>query len=234
MIRNRQLKWDGCQNVRDLGGLNTTDGRKTRWGAVVRSGDPAKLTASGWASLYAHGIRTIVSLQTDGILENTLDGAPHPSDLAKVRVAIEDISDPEFVRQWVDTDLWCTPLYYQDALKRWPKRHAAAVTAIAQAKPGGVLIHCSRGNDRTGIITMLLLALVGVAPDDIAEDYELSPDPHRTEFLKSKHTSSREVILDALAGLDVESYLLAGGLSKSDLEAIRERFLEPVEAEGNL
>ena len=77
---------------------------------------------------------------------------------------------------------------------------------------------------------MLLLALVGVAPGDIAKDHELSPDPYRTELLKSKHTSSREVILDTLARLDVESYLLAGGLSESDLEAIRERFLEPVEA----
>jgi protein-tyrosine phosphatase len=231
MIRNRLLKWDGCQNVRDLGGLSTRDGRKTRWGAVVRSGDPSKLTASGWASLYTHGIRTIVSLQTDGISEKTLDAEPRPSDLTTVRVAIEDISDTEFVQQWVDSDLWCTPLYYQDALRRWPERHAAAMTAIAQAKPGGVLIHCRRGNDRTGIIAMLLLTLVGVAPDDIAKDYELSPDPHRTEFLKNKLTSSREVILDALAGLDVESYLLAGGLNKSDLEAIRERFLEPLEAD---
>ena len=78
---------------------------------------------------------------------------------------------------------------------------------------------------------MLLLALVGVAPEDIVVDYELSPDPHRTEFLKNKHTSSREVILDTLAWLDVESYLLGGGLSKTDLEKIRERFLEPVEAD---
>ena len=77
---------------------------------------------------------------------------------------------------------------------------------------------------------MLLLALVGVEPDDIAKDFELSPDPYRDEFLKSKHTSSREVILDTLAGLDVESYSIAGGLSKSDLEAVRERFLEPMDA----
>lgn len=231
MIRNRQLKWDGCQNVRDLGGLSTRNGQKTRWGAVVRSGDPSKLTVSGWASLYAHGIRTIVSLQTDGLSENNLDAVSHPSDIATVRAAIEDISDTEFVQQWVDSDLWCTPLYYQDALRRWPERHAAAITAIAQARPGGVLIHCGRGNDRTGIMALLLLALVGVEPDDIAKDYELSPDPHRDEFLESKHTSSREVILATLARLDVECYLLAGGLSKSDLEAVRERFLEPMEAD---
>jgi protein-tyrosine phosphatase len=227
MIENRQLKWAGCQNVRDLGGLPTVSGRKTHWGAAVRSDDPSKLTAAGWASLYAHGIRTIVSLQTAGIPEDNLAALPPPSDIATVRVAIEDISDTQFVQQWVDSDLWCTPLYYQDALQRWPHRHAAAVTAIARAGPGGVLFHCSRGNDRTGIISMLLLALAGVESELIAEDYELSPDPERDELLKSKHTSSREIILATLAGLDVESYLLAGGLARSDLEALRQRLLEP-------
>lgn len=32
----RSLAWDGCFNVRDLGGLETTSGRRTRHGAVVR------------------------------------------------------------------------------------------------------------------------------------------------------------------------------------------------------
>lgn len=72
MIENRQLKWEGCQNVRDLGGLRAGHARKTRWGAAVRSGDPSRLTAAGWACLVAHGIRTIVSLQTAGIPENDL------------------------------------------------------------------------------------------------------------------------------------------------------------------
>jgi hypothetical protein len=162
--------------------------------------------------------------------EDELNITPRYSDIATVQVAIEDITDTDFVQQWVASNYWGTPLYYKDALRRWPERHATAISAVAQARPGGVLFHCIRGHDRTGIMALLLLALVGVAPDDIARDYELSPDPYRTELLKSKHTSSREVILDTLARLDVESYLLAGGLSKSDLEAIRERFLEPVEA----
>jgi len=43
-MENRVLAWDGCTNVRDLGGLKTCDGRLTRWGAVVRSDTPARLT----------------------------------------------------------------------------------------------------------------------------------------------------------------------------------------------
>jgi protein-tyrosine phosphatase len=230
MTENRRLEWDGCNNVRDLGGLTTLDGRLTRWGAVVRSDDPAKLAASGWEALYGHGIRTIISLQTEGIDENDLAAVPHPSDLTLVPVAIEDFSDPEFVQQWVNTNLWCTPLYYHDALRRWPERHVRVLDTIAQARPGGVLFHCSRGNDRTGIITILLLSLAGVAPQDILKDYEMSPDPHREELLTSRQTSTREVILDTIAKLDVRAYLLEGGLSRSNLEVLRERLLEPLEA----
>lgn len=56
MLARRILNWEGCNNVRDLGGLPTRSGLRTRWGALVRSAHPAKLTAAGWGALYAHGI----------------------------------------------------------------------------------------------------------------------------------------------------------------------------------
>jgi hypothetical protein len=121
--------------------------------------------------------------------------------------------------------LWCTPLYYHDALSRWPERHAAAIAAVARARPGGVLVHCGRGHDRTGIITLLLLALAGVAPDDIAADYELSPDPQRDELLARRHTTTRAVILATLDSFDADAYLRAAGLGDDDLAAIRARLV---------
>ncbi len=229
MAENRRLTWDGCNNVRDLGGLQTRTGGLTRWGAVVRADDPARLSAAGWSALYAHGIRTIISLRTAGMDEDTPDAAPRPADLTTLQVAIEDLSNTRFAQQWASSDLWCTPLYYRDALECWPERHAAAIAAVARARPGGVLIHCRRGHDRTGIITLLLLALMGVAPADILADYELSVDPQREELLAQQGTSTRETILATLAWLEVEPYLLAGGLSQADLAAVRTRLLEPVD-----
>jgi protein-tyrosine phosphatase len=232
MTENRRLAWDGCSNVRDLGGLRTRDGRMTRWGAVVRSDHPARLTAAGWSALYAHGIRTIISLRTHGQIEDVPDTAPRPSDLTTVCLAIEDVTDTEFAQQWCMNDLWCTPLYYRDALKRWPERHAAAISAIARAQPGGVLIHCKRGVDRTGIMTILLLASVGVTPDDIVADYELSLDPEREVLLAREHTSTRDVIYATLDWLDIDAYLREGGLSQDDLAAVRARLLVPAGTEG--
>lgn len=45
--------------------------------------------------------------------------------------------------------------------------------AIANAE-AGVLIHCSAGRDRTGMISALLLGNAGVSPDDVADEYAQS------------------------------------------------------------
>lgn len=225
-MKNRVLVWDGCTNVRDLGGLNTCNGQTTRWGAIVRSDTPIRLTSTGWSALYEYGIRTIISLSTYGMVEKELNISPPFSDLMTVQVEIEDATDNEFVQQWASTELWSTPLYYKDAIRRWPKRHAAAISAIAQARPGGVLIHCIRGHDRTGIIAFLLLTLVGVAIDEIIIDYELSHDPERDKILARKQLSARDSLMEAREGLNIDSYLLLGGVSQDDLCAVRKRFLE--------
>jgi hypothetical protein len=155
--------------------------------------------------------------------EDELNITPGYSDIETVQVAIEDVTDKEFVQRWAASDLWCTPLYYKDALWRWPERHAAAISAIARARAGGVLIHCVRGNDRTGIIALLLLALVNVTPADLITDYELSPDPERDQLLAREHSSVRDAILSALTGLDIDSYLRMGGVRQDDLAAVRQR-----------
>ena len=225
-MKNRILLWDGCNNVRDLGGLRTSDGRTTRWGAIVRSDTPSRLTEAGWSELYRYGIRTIITLRTHGMTENELDVSPPYSDIATVQAPIEDITDTEFVHRWVDSSLWGTPLYFEDALRRWPERHAAIISAVARAQPGGVLFHCIRGHDRTGIISLLLLALAGVTPDDIVADYEMSPDPIRDKLLAREHSSVREVMLSTLAGLNpVDRYLGEGGASQEDVAAVRKRLL---------
>jgi protein tyrosine/serine phosphatase len=224
-MNERVLTWEGCRNVRDLGGLRTQEGRTTRWGAIIRSDTPARLTAAGWAALYDYGIRTIITLRTHGMTENELDFRAPYADIAVVQTAIEDVTDAEFVRLWASSELWSTPLYYRDALRRWPERHAAAIAAIGQAQPGGVLFHCIRGHDRTGIIALLLLRLAGVEMEEIIADYELSPDPERDVILRREHTSVPETLLNALDGVEIDRYLQMGGASQYDLDSVRRRLV---------
>lgn len=223
-MNNRILSWDGCKNVRDLGGLRTGDGRATRFGAIIRSDTPSRLSAAGWSALHDYGVRTIITLRTHGMTEDELDVTPPYDDIVTVQAPIEDVTDKEFVQRWASTDFWSTPLYYTDALQRWPERHAAVMTAIAQAGPGGILFHCVRGHDRTGIITLLLLSLAGVTPEDILADYVLSLDPEREELLAQRNTTTPAVIFDVLDSLNpVEEYLQKGGVSPRDLDTVRQR-----------
>ena len=79
------------------------------------------------------------------------------------------------------------------------------------------------------MIALILLALVGVGTDEIIADYELSPDPERDEILAREHTSVRDVLINALKGVDMASYLRMGGASQDNLAAVCKRLLGKVD-----
>jgi len=60
----RELDWQACVNVRDLGGLRARGGTLTRFGAVIRSDTVASLTDRGWRELQEYGVTTIVDLRS--------------------------------------------------------------------------------------------------------------------------------------------------------------------------
>ncbi|KAI9800599.1 MAG: hypothetical protein M1833_003257 [Piccolia ochrophora] len=47
---------------------------------------------------------------------------------------------------------------------------------LAEKENYPLLIHCAHGKDRTGLMVMLVLLLLGVAEDAISQDYMLSQD----------------------------------------------------------
>jgi protein-tyrosine phosphatase len=235
----RHLEWEGAFNVRDLGGYPTADGRTTRWGAVVRSDSPTRLTGAGWDALREHGIRTIVDLRDPAVETRGYEEQAEGIDL--VRVAVLQIGDEEF---WAPLRAKRDAYrFYNSALERWPREFGDAVRAVARAQPGGVLVHCQVGRDRTGIVAALVLSAVGVAPEDVAIDYGLSEERlkplyerwrNRGELhdtatktqLDLGNSSRSDAMLRLLAGLDVPAYLRDAGVTDADVEALRERLLE--------
>ncbi len=236
----RDLRWDGCFNVRDLGGFRTGDGGRTRWGALVRADGLNRLTASGWSALEAHGVRTVVDLRNDDELDP--DAAPRPPSVTTVRVPIDDIGDRGFWEEVWANELDGSPLYYRMFLERKPHQCASALAAVAQAPRGGVVFHCGRGRDRTGLVSLLLLGLVGVGVDDVASDYELSTARVRlldaalgehdqgdeiAAILERNNTSTSALIEDLLGSFDLAALLRKGGLHDDDVDALRKRFVDP-------
>jgi hypothetical protein len=238
-----RLEWDGCFNARDLGGLPARDGRRTRQGAIIRADQLCNLTSEGWAAVYSYGVRTVIDLQDHD--SSTSDRTPRPKGIATLHLALEDRSDSEFWDTWgAPTGRYATPLYYRPFLDRFPDRCVAVMRAIAVAPPGGVVVHCRVGRDRTGLIAMLVLAAVGVEPDRIADDYELSGQylpalfeahgeddegPIVERILEREGTTARAAIHRALEGFDVGRYLGDHGLTSAQALALTERFLSPAE-----
>jgi protein-tyrosine phosphatase len=236
----RELDWEGCFNVRDLGGIPTAEGRQTRWGAVIRADELDGLTRKGWASLLEHGVRTVVDLRNDD--ERGADAAPRPSILATTHIPLDCNEDRQFWNVWDSGPQFGTPLYYRPHLDRFPERSVAVLSAIARAEPRGVAFHCGGGRDRAGQIAMLLLALAGVPADQIAADYALSADRLRARHtahgeedqgplletcLVDQGTTAEEIIIDIVSSLDIEACLGAGGLTDHDLVALRSRLVSP-------
>jgi len=173
----RALTWEGCLNVRDLGGLPTAAGGTTRHGAVVRADSVRQLSDVGWAALVGYGIGRIVDLRWQSEL-----AADPPRDLPVDTVHIPLFPEP-------DSDLWheidsideASPdattakgAVYLECLERFAPSFVSAVGAVVGTPAGGVLVHCMGGKDRTGLVSALLLRLAGVSVSDIAEDYALS------------------------------------------------------------
>lgn len=237
-MADRHLGWRGTYNSRDLGGLATADGRRTRRGAVIRSDSLQNLEARGWEEAEAYGVRTVIDLRNAD--EIGADTASRPESIATVSIPLDVTEDREFWDVWGNGPQFATPLYYRPHLERFPDRSAQVVGAIASAPPGAVVFHCQGGRDRAGQIAMLVLALVGVEPETIAADHTLSDErlrplylsrgeedeaPKIAEFLQSQGITASEVIVDTLAALDIEATLLGAGLKERDLLALRRRLV---------
>lgn len=236
MSTDRTVAWDGFHNARDLGGLPTRDGRRTRPGAFYRSAMLGLVTERGWQEAREAGVRTVVDLRNDD--EVAVDGR-QPVGVTLVRVPLDGVEDVELWRQLGEEGLDGTPMYYLPFLARRPDRVAAAITALARSDPG-VVFHCSAGRDRTGLVTLLLLALAEVEPNAVAEDYELTVEPLRAlsalvgrpddsaeveGFLAARGTTATAAVLATLAELDVAAYLRNAGVADDDVAELHRRLV---------
>lgn len=245
-MQDRALAWQGCLNVRDLGGHPTEDGGETVWGRVIRADSVRSLSDAGWAALTAHGVSTVVDLRSHGELA---DDPPRELDLDLVHVPVlAEEGDP--VRREIDTakeratdGVDQTRRFYLELLRRWDDRFAVAIAAVAKARAGGVVVHCKVGKDRTGIVAALLLRLAGVSREDVAADYALSSpnleaqallwvEEARDELERARRlrivaspAGAMRGVLEAIEGEhgSVAAFLRRGGLDETTVAAARSR-----------
>jgi hypothetical protein len=243
-LRSRELAWEGCLNVRDLGGLPTEDGGETRYGQVVRADSVRQLTDAGWKAVADYGVRTVVDLRGDYELR---DDPPGELPLEVVRVPFMEANEDEWdaIVPEIEAAAAAAPDatvatrdVYLIFLDHWGHNAAAGVRAVAQASEGGVVVHCVGGKDRTGLLCAFLLHLAGVGIEDIAADYALSEErlrPRQELWLAEAETEAERERLRRISRTPPESmvgvftelerrhggakeFLRSAGLSDEDLE----------------
>jgi protein-tyrosine phosphatase len=254
---DRVIRWEGFHNARDLGGMPTVTGASTRYGRLIRSADTRFITAAGWEAASSAGIGVVIDLRNaDEVVIGSLPASTlgagtfavpaarstdeRPADIQAMLIPLDDIEDLGLWRRLNAEGLNGTPLYYRPFLDAKPERIAAVLTAIARIPDRGVIFHCGAGRDRTGLISLLLLALAGVTPEAIVADYELSlgqlsplyaalglkqAEVDAGEYLKSRGTTVSETITGLIRELDVAEYLSGAGVSGADIDALRSRLL---------
>jgi len=184
------LDWEGCFNVRDLGGLPTADGGTTRFGVLVRADSLVRLTEAGCRAAREYGLATAVDLRsqpevderrvirrlaTGAVLDTAgahpfCPGGPCCDGVRYRRMTLWGDDEPFWARLRAATrQLQIYRLILDVGAARF-----AEVARLVAAAPGLVVVHCQVGKDRTGLVVAVLLSAVGVTDEPIAADYALS------------------------------------------------------------
>ncbi len=160
----RVLRWDGCVNVRDLGGLPLADGGETAYRVVVRADALPWLTATGRQALVDYGISLVVNLRPQREDDET------PMEALPVPVVRLGMDPRPVAAAWEWPTMREAYLGFAD---HYRAELAQALTLLGTAEPPAA-IHCAGGRDRTGIACGMALWLAGVEPEVIAADHALS------------------------------------------------------------
>jgi len=177
----RHIGFEGINNFRDFGGLNTRDGEYVPLGRLYRSGHHARATLADCARFAALGVAAAVDLREDSERREQ----PHAwLDL----LSLELIADPGISRD----RLMPIPRPAQHGADVTAREMEAFLATYYAAMPfdtrymalfrqyfdrlasrnGPWLVHCSGGKDRTGVLVALTHHLLGVHPDDAMAELE--------------------------------------------------------------
>jgi protein-tyrosine phosphatase len=180
---HRRLPLRSINNLRDLGGYQTIDGRTVCWHTLYRAGHLGKLKARDQRKLTALNLHTIIDFRSAEEKQRDPDRLPL-NEVNVIELPILDEGNSAMMKDMrrryenndfdgLDTNLVMFNTYRQLALD-FTAEYARFLQAVLQAQGQPVLWHCTAGKDRAGFAAALLLKILGVDFDTIQQDYLLS------------------------------------------------------------
>jgi protein-tyrosine phosphatase len=240
----RLIALDGAVNFRDLGGYATVDGRRTRWRVLFRADGLSELSQTDFSIMRALGIRTVVDLRSGHEVEQSrFDVDAHPVDFHHFPF-IDQVPD---VEQW-DRRPGLLGAQYKEMLDDAAPQIIGALEVLTAPDSRPAVFHCTAGKDRTGLLSALVLSLLGVPEETVVADYALSGEA--MERLRAKLIVKYPDSKDTLTDIDevfsanpanmvelfaylrerygsVTEYAVTVGVPDAVVARLREELLEP-------
>jgi protein-tyrosine phosphatase len=252
-VATRNINIPGIQNFRDLGGYQSYSSRRqTRWGMLYRSAEIESPDCLALKELRNMGIKTVVDLRT-----TAEQGAPLTlQGINIVHIPLHIRSIDHILQGILDREIRPDTIYRiveqmnRDLIRQCPQSFRKVFDVLLEADNYPVVIDCTSGNGRTGVVTALVLAALGVDDDAIVSDYMLSNNffniprashyaymlPARSQEAVTMLYSSRENYINAAMreaekeNGSIENYLHKSvKLSKNEIKHLQSLLLWNVE-----
>ena len=243
-MTKRSIPLDGCLNFRDLGGYPTADGQSVRWRLVFRSDALHLLTPADVAVVRDElAVRDAIDLRSSAEVHSEGQGPLADEEVRFHHLPLFDgevrAEDRERAAQvsLADRYIFLADLA-QDRIGR--------VIGIIAGADAGAVFHCAAGKDRTGVISAIILGLLGVPDEAIVADYvatqeNLDAIVERLNSLEGYRTmlaalppdtmhANPETMLEFLDRMrtrhgTMEDYAREAGLSADQIRRLRTRLL---------
>ncbi len=176
----RVLHLYGATNFRDFGGYVTSGGKRVKQGKLYRSGTLSRLSDADVVEVSKLGLHRIIDLRTDLEINREGHDRIYPGNETRYDFLHFGYGDPYLARIQASTkSAWdIRQVNFPDLYINMIEQNKPAIKLMfdrfADPSQYPVLIHCTQGKDRTGVIAALLLLFLDVPQTTVMEDYMLT------------------------------------------------------------